>query len=351
MEFPLRPIDAARTDNCEDGTRDCNLATLCGRIWKMKITMYRLFIWVPVFFGVLSVFSCVVMPTEKSNYTTEVFTFNSTSRGVKKPVIAMIAIPLKVNGPLPVIITQHGSARDGVVFTGGEGRTDEYSTRLIREGTKGGFAVVALDAFYKTSIKPIDKNKFPNAFHYALDLKKILAKDERFDRVNIFYTGFSYGARQVNKSVDIRTDFKSMPWRATAAVEPGCNIISEPVQVSFPIMLIKGSESHYYLEPCRYFERLLRAAGIKVTLLIIEGANHFFSTNGRITEGVAVNGCRFNPIIRKQDGTVQFSDGSPATLKHIRKKCFTKEAGSGKNRLLLDGVVDRVLDFFDAHRN
>ena len=315
-----------------------------------KFKMYRLVIWVPVFFGVLSIFSCVVMATEKPTYTSEVFKFKSTSRSVEKPVIAMIAIPLKVHGPLPVIITQHGSSRDGVVFTGGEGRTDEYSTRLIREGTKRGFAVVAIDAFYKTRIKPVDKGKFPNAIQYALDLKEILARDARFDRVNIFYTGFSYGASQVNKSVDIRTDFKSIPWRATAAAEPGCNVISEPVQVSFPIMLIKGSESHYYPEPCRYFEQLLGAAGINVTLSIIEGANHFFSTNGRITRGVAVNGCRFNPIIRKQDGTVQFSDGSPATRRLIKQKCFTKDAGSGKNRLLLDGVIDQVLDFFDAHR-
>ena len=141
-----------------------------------------------------------------------------------------------------------------------------------------------------------------------------------------------------------------MPWRAVAAVEPGCNVISEPVKVSFPILLIKGSESHYYLEPCQYFERLLRAVGNEVTLSIIEGANHFFSTNGRITEGIAVNGCRFNPIIRKQDGTVQFSDGSPATRRLSKQKCYTKEAGSGKNRLLLDGVIDQVLDFFDAHR-
>lgn len=312
--------------------------------------MYRLVIWVPVLFGVLSIYSCVEMATEKSTYTTEVFKFKSTSRGVEKPVIAMIAIPLKVNVPLPVIITQHGSSRDGVVFTGGEGRTDEYSTRLIREGTKRGFAIVALDALYKTSIKPIDKGKFPNAFQYALDLKNFLATDSRFDQDNLFYTGFSYGASQVNKSIDIRTDFKSLPWRAVAAVEPGCNVISEPVKVSFPILLIKGSESHYYLEPCQYFERLLRAVGNEVTLSIIEGANHFFSTNGRITEGIAVNGCRFNPIIRKQDGTVQFSDGSPATRRLSKQKCYTKEAGSGKNRLLLDGVIDQVLDFFDAHR-
>ena len=312
--------------------------------------MYRLLIWISILAGVLSVSGCVTTPEVKLTYTSEVLTFNSTSRGAEKPVIAMIAIPLRAKYPLPVIITQHGSSRDGVVFPGGWGRTDEYSTRLIREGTKRGFAVVAIDAFYKTSIKPGDKRKFPNAHQYALDLKTILASDARFDRANLFYTGFSYGAGQVIKSVDIDTNFKSTPWRAVAAAEPGCNIISEPVKVPFPILLIKGSESHYYLEPCKYFERLLQAARVNVTFSVIEGANHFFSTDGRITRGVAVNGCRFNPVIRKQDRTFQFADGSPATRRLIMQKCFTKEAGSGKNRLLLDSVIDRVLDFFVAQK-
>lgn len=312
--------------------------------------MYRLLIWISILAGVLSVSGCVTTPEVKLTYTSEALTFNSTSRGAEKPVIAMIAIPLRAKYPLPVIITQHGSSRDGVVFPGGWGRTDEYSTRLIREGTKRGFAVVAIDAFYKTSIKPMDKRKFPNAHQYALDLKTILASDARFDRANLFYTGFSYGAGQVSKSVDIHTNFKSTPWRAVAAAEPGCNIISEPVKVPFPILLIKGSESHYYLEPCKYFERLLQAARVNVTFSVIEGANHFFSTDGRITRGVAVNGCRFNPVIRKQDRTFQFADGSPATRRLIKQKCFTKEAGSGKNRLLLDGVIDRVLDFFVAQK-
>ena len=118
----------------------------------------------------------------------------------------------------------------------------------------------------------------------------------------------------------------------------------------FPILLIKGSESHYYLEPCQYFVRLLKAAQVDVTLSVIKGANHFFSTDGRITEGKAVNGCRFNPVIRKHDRTLQFADGSPASRRLIIEKCFTNEAGSGKNRLFLDDVIDRVLDFFSVYR-
>ena len=312
--------------------------------------MYRFVLLLSMLSAVLSVSACVTSPAEKPTYTAEVFEFSGTSRGKEKPVIAMIATPTGSKGKLPLIITLHGSSRDGVTFPGGKGRTDEYSSRLMSEGTKRGFAVVALDAFYKTNIQPSEKTTFPNAHQYALDLKDILAKDRRFDTENFFYTGFSYGAGQVNKSVDIRTDFKSTPWRAVAAAEPGCNVISEPVKVSFPILMIKGSESHYYVEPCQYFARLLKSVGVSVELDVIEGANHFFSTDGRIVRGKAVNGCRFNPVIRKKD-RFEFADGSPATLQIIRQKCFTKMGGAGKNRLLLDGVIERVLDYFEEHKS
>ena len=94
-----------------------------------------------------------------------------------------------------------------------------------------------------------------------------------------------------------------------------------------------------------------------MTLAVIEGANHFFSTDGRIVRGIAVNGCRFNPVIRKKDKSAvgnpwfEFADGSPATLQLIRQKCFTKMGGAGKNRLLLDGVIERVLDYFEEHKS
>ncbi len=312
--------------------------------------MNRFFKCIISFVGILSVSACVTSVAEERTYINETLRFDSTSRGEVKPVVAMIAIPINATGPFPVIITQHGSSRDGMVFPGG-GRTDEYSTRLITKGTKRGFAVVAIDAFYQSSIKPEDKRKFPNAHQYALDLKTLLVSDPRFDGANMFYTGFSYGAGQVNKSVDTLTEYNSTPWRAVAAAEPGCNIISEPVRVPFPFLLIKGSESHYYIEPCLYFAHLLRAAGVKVTLSVIDGANHFFSTNGQITKGVAVNGCRFNPVIRMKNRTLQFADGSPASRLLIRQRCITSEGGSGKNRFLLDGAIEQVLDFFVLHQS
>ena len=309
--------------------------------------MYRFAALLLMLSGILSLSACVSALVEKPAYRAEVFEFSGTSRGKEKPVIAMIATPPGSKDKLPLIITLHGSNRDGVNFPGGNGRSDEYSSRLMREGARRGFAVVALDAFYKTDIQPSEKTTFPNAHQYALDLRDILAKDRRFDTKNFFLTGFSYGGGTVRKSVDSRTDFKSMPWRAVASAEPGCNVISEPVKVPFPLLIIKGSESHYYLEPCQYFERLLRAAEVNVTLVVIEGANHFFSTNGQIKSvgGAALNGCRYNPVIRKK-GQVsggkpwfEFADGSPTTLQLIRQKCFTNMGGAGKNGLLHDGVI------------
>ena len=148
--------------------------------------MYRSAGSLSVFIGMFSLSACVTLPAEKPTYTAEVIEFSGTSRGKQKPVIAMIATPPRSKGKLPLIITLHGSSRDGVNFLGGKGRTDEYSSRLIREGTKRGFAVVALDAFYKTGIQPSEKTTFPNSHQYALDLKDILAKDRRFDTKNFF---------------------------------------------------------------------------------------------------------------------------------------------------------------------
>ena len=304
------------------------------------------------FFSILvcSLSACVTSQTEQPKFTTEILQYQSESRGEVKPVIALVTTPLSAQRPLPVVITQHGSNRDGMSFPGGEGKTDEYSSRLIKEGTRRGFAVVALDAFYKTSIKPSDKRKFPNAFQYALDLKDILVNDPQFDGKNIFFTGFSYGASQVNKSISSKVNYGQVPWRAVASVEPGCNIIFEPIKVPFSLLMIKGSDSHYYVEPCQFYIKLLQSSGNDASLTIIEGANHFFSTDGRITEGIAVNGCRYNPVIRKINGSTAFADGTAATSELIREKCITKEAGSGKNRVHLDAVINQVLTFFEANK-
>lgn len=286
------------------------------------------------------------------SYESEVLVFESTYQGRVKQLVALVATPNNSRGKLPVIITHHGSSRDGVTFLDGAGRTDEYSTRLIEQGTKRGFVVVAPDVFYETDIQPNEKSKFPNSYRYILDLKKKLLEDKRFDRNNLFFTGFSYGAGQVGKAVDGRFDYQKNPWRAVAAAEPGCNVMSQPADVKFPVLLIKGDESHYYVEPCQYFERLLLSAGIDVTLAIIRGANHFFSSNGVIRKGrgIAVNGCRFNPVIRLPNGTLRFANGLKASRQIVRRKCIRKQTGSGKDRKHLDEVIEMVLDYFEEYK-
>ena len=319
-----------------------------------KIFMRQIIVFSCVLAGIFGKVEAAIASSHEGDiYESKVLVFKSTNRGVtKKPLVALVAKPTNARGPLPVIITHHGSSRDGMTFLDGTGRTDEYSTRLIQQGTKRGFVVVAPDVFYETNIKPNEKTRFPNSYRYILDLKKKLAEDESLDKNNFFFTGFSFGAGQVGKAVDARFDYQIIPWRAVAAAEPGCNVVSQPANVKFPVLLIKGDESHYYVEPCQYFKRLLLSQGIDVTLTIIRGANHFFSSNGVIRKGrgIAANGCRFNPVIRMPNGTLRFANGSKASRKIVRRKCLRKQSGSGKDRKHLDEVIEMVLDYFEEFK-
>ena len=265
-------------------------------------------------------------------------------------VLVEISLPKDIEGKLPVIITQHGSTRDGKKIK--EGAIDEYSKRVIEEGIKQGFAVAAIDAFYKKQVKATDKTVFPNATEYANNLRKILVQDGRFDKNKIFYTGFSYGAEQVLKTIGAPFNNQNPSvWRAAVAAEPGCNSFHEPVKLNFSMLIIKGEESHYYIEPCKILEKEMLKKGNNVSIIVLPKANHYFSTNGKIGKGLAVNGCRYNPIIKKPDGTAQMYDGSKISRKEARKKCLTSESGKGKNRKKLDEAVKLTVDFFKSNLN
>ena len=136
----------------------------------------------------------------------ELIKFQSPDRRFpgKDDVIAQIHFPKNTNGKLPVIIFQHGSSRDGMKFKKWGGRTDEWGKRLVKEGLKRGYAVAVIDAFYNRKLKPTNKNKFPNAVHIAIKLAKIYSQDNRIEKSQIFYTGFSYGSSQVLKFQDSR---------------------------------------------------------------------------------------------------------------------------------------------------
>ena len=265
-------------------------------------------------------------------------------------VLVEISFPKETKEKLPIIITQHGSTRDGKKIE--DGAIDEYSKRIIEEGTKQGFAVAAIDAFYKKEVKPTDKTIFPNATEYANNLRKILVADNRFDKNKIFYTGFSYGAEQVLKTIGAPFNNQNpKSWRAVVAAEPGCNAFHQPVKLNFPVLIIKGEESHYYIEPCKILEKEMLKKGNNVSIVVLPKANHYFSTNGKIGKGIAVNGCRYNPIIKKSDGTQQMYDGSKISRKEARKKCLTSESGKGKNRKKLNEVVKLTVDFFKENLN
>jgi len=262
-------------------------------------------------------------------------------------VLVEISLPKKISGKLPVIITQHGSTRDGKKIK--DGATDEYSKRIIKAGNKEGFAVAALDAFYKKPIKATDKTLFPDALNYANELRKILIKDERFDKDRFFYTGFSYGAQQVLKTISAPYNNKNPnAWKAIASAEPGCNVFHQPIKFDHPVLIIKGEESHYYIEPCKILEKELLKKGNNVKLVNISQANHFFSTNGEIEkgDGVAVNGCRHDPIVRMPDGKFRLYSGAGISRKEAKRKCITSESGKGKNRKKLNEAINLTITFF-----
>lgn len=289
---------------------------------------------------------------EKWQVPSEDVTFQGVEeRFGRRPIPAELHFPKNATGKLPLIITQHGSTRDGGKILNGQGRTDELSARLIKQGTDAGFAVAVLDAFEGTGIRPSDKKKFPQAHHYAAQLRAKLAAHPRIDSTNMFLTGFSFGGGVVFKHLDARYVADAPGWRAVAAAEPGCGMFSEPVAVPFPVLIIKGGESHYPPAPCALYRDLLRAAGSQVSYVLIPTANHFFSENGRIVEGVAVNGCSDNPVIRAPNGKLRFADGTPTDRATVRRKCITNRAGAGKSREHLDFAIRKIIAFFqDARR-
>ena len=69
------------------------------------------------------------------------------SRGKDTKFAYEVFLPETARGPLPVIISIHGSNRDGRDLSDGEAKTDEFTNRLIDAGTEKGFAIVAIDVF------------------------------------------------------------------------------------------------------------------------------------------------------------------------------------------------------------
>lgn len=266
---------------------------------------------------------------------------------ISERAYGLVEVPIEMTipdgiGPFPVIISQHGSERDGRDLKGGNGSTDEYSKRLVEKATKDGFAVIALDAFYKKNLRAGDKTKFPSAEIYANAIRDGLTSDSRLDSKNIFYTGFSYGGRSV-----LNTLYSSdiTRWRALVAAEPDCNSFPAPSSYSVPpILIMKGGESHYGPEACEHMKKFYANANVQMDWILFPKSNHYFSHNGKIVNGLAFNGCSDNPVVIYGRNKYTRVDGTPITREEIGK-CFTKRAGSGKSREDLDAAVEAAIGF------
>ena len=288
--------------------------------------------------------SCCLSATAHAASTTESYPLNDRKFGTKS-IPVELTFPETGSAPYPLIIYQHGSSRDGYTFEGGVGTTDEHGTRLKKAALAQGFAFAALDAFYDKGLEPSDKTKFPKAEQYAAQLRGLLLrKYPQLDAANTFYSGFSYGGDAVMNQL---FDPMNPAWTALVAAEPGCNVVAKPLPLSYPVLILKGTQSHYYPIACELVTKRHQDIGNPVRLSMFEGGNHYFSLNGKIvTNGIAFNGCAQNPIFID---TVSFQiahyDGTLLTRDDLQK-CFTKEGGAGKSRELLDDAIAQTIAFF-----
>ncbi len=279
-------------------------------------------------------------------------TYNLTDRVYGAQAVPVeIVFPKAAKPPYPLIIYQHGSSRDGFAFEGRIGKTDEHGSRLKKAALAGGFAFAALDAYEGKGLRPSDKRAFPKAEDYAKQLRKaLLSKYAELDPNNTFYTGFSYGGDAVMNQLYPSWIYPPYEgWRALVAAEPACNVVAEPKPIPFPLLILKGTKSHYYPIACELVTERHRKAGNPVELSLLAGGNHYFSLNGEITyNGIAFNGCAKNPIfidgpkLRRYDGTV--------VAREDIDKCFTREGGKGQSRELLNDAIAQTIAFFTKHR-
>ena len=313
-----------------------------------KILGIIFFLSFVIFFN-SKVFSDIVVKKIKDQ-NIEVVKFQSPDHNFPNndDVLAQIYFPKNNDKKLSVIIHQHGSTRDGLKFKKWGGKTDEWGKRLIDKAIERDYAVALLDTFYKRKLKPTDKEKFPNAVLAAFELSYILSQDERFDKSKIFYTGFSYGASNVMKLQDERSAYNNI-FKAAVAAEPSCNIVSNPYKTKTVTLIIKGEESHYYPVACEYYFNMIKKMGNEIEYVSIPKVNHFFSLNGSITTGKAVNGCSDNIVIRLPKRKFKFADGTPTSREEVLKKCYTMEAGKGRTREKLDEAINVALNFIDKY--
>ena len=271
--------------------------------------------------------------------------------GTSNVPIELIIPDNPIKKPIPLIILQHGSSRDAGNISNGIVQTDVQMKKLSESALNNGFAVAIIDAFYKKNIKSNQKTKFPQAKLYAKQIASYFSKNPELDSNNFFYTGFSYGGHAALMLINDLEFGDKRKWAGIVSLEPPCNIFHEPRNFITPILVLKGGESHYEPKPCKTMIDLYVSAGADASLKIFPKSNHFFSHNGKIVKGVAFNGCGDNPVVIGLTNSLKFLDGSQANRKIVRKKCFSKTAGSGKSREDLKLAINTSIKFFKSKLN
>ena len=278
------------------------------------------------------------------------FKYFDQNRKKEWDIAAEINFPKQQLDQYPTIVVQHGSSRNGYKFKSEGGKSDEFSKNILKKGLENGYAVVVPDMFYNGPDVGSNKGSFPNGNLANMVLKRILSKDRRIDLNNIFFTGFSWGGDTTLGYLHnfYQSDRFNPFWKALAAVEPSCNRVQEPVQYSFPILIVKAEKSHYAPKPCLYYKDMIVKKSNNVDFVIIPGVNHYFSSDMKEVKGIAVNACADNIAIHKLDGTWIRANGQPSSGNP--QECYGTRVIAGKNYKKMPEAADEVIKFFNKHK-
>lgn len=250
----------------------------------------------------------------------------------------------------PLVIAMHGSTQDGMKFFDGKARTDKFVTSIIPEGLSRGYAVAIIDSFFQSGLAPHEKPKFPHAISYAQDLRDLLGKRGEINDREIFITGFSYGGHEIIRGLAYKAPYGGLKWAGAVAAEPDCNLFPPPQSVDFPLLVLKGAESHYPVYPCETMANEFMKYPNRIEVKAIPKVNHFWSLNGVKTNAVAFNGCSDDPVILGADGTFTRLSGQKMSYQDVFDTCLTMNGGKPKNYDQLDVAVNAVFDYFDSLR-
>jgi len=280
------------------------------------------------------------------------YSYFDNNRKKNWDLAAEVHFPKDTINKFPLIVVQHGSSRKGYKFKKEGGKSDEFSKNILKQGLENGYAVAVVDMFYKGPDVGSNKGSFPNGNQANMFTKRILSVVYK-NKINIdqiFYTGFSWGGdTTLGYLHNFYQSTKFNPyWKALAAVEPSCNRVQEPVKYQFPILIVKAEKSHYAPKPCIYYQNMIKEKGNNIDLVIIPGVNHYFSSDMKAVQGIAVNGCADNIAIKKLDGTWIRANGQSSSGKP--SECFGTNVIAGNNYKKMSEAANEVIKFFNKYR-